>query len=148
MKLERISNQKPFLQKIRTALGQSAAYGRNFHDLFLGARIESSLLLNKIKSRSEMDRKRLLDRLIHEGSLLNLGVVPVPTSGDAAQAIAELARDRAPEWSDAKSLVAWRHPLIDSLNLPERLKKQGIPVYVPDPEPADAGLFRIRAQPR
>ena len=142
----RISKQITFLQKIRTALGQSAAYGRNFHDLFPGARIESSLLLNKIKSRSEMDRKRLLDRLIHEGSLLNLGVVPVPTAGDAAQAIAELARDRAPEWSDAKSLVAWRHPLIDSLNLPERLKKQGIPVYVPDPEPADAGLFRIRAQ--
>jgi len=146
MNPEHISKQITFLQKIRTALGQSAAYGRNFHDLFPGARIESSLLLNKIKSRSEMDRKRLLDRLIHEGSLLNLGVVPVPTAGDAAQAIAELARDRAPEWSDAKSLVAWRHPLIDSLNLPERLKKQGIPVYVPDPEPADAGLFRIRAQ--
>ncbi len=92
------------------------------------------------------DRKRLLDRLIHEGGLLNLKVIPVPTAQDAAQAIVELAQDRAPEWSDSKSLVAWRHPLIDGLNLPERLKNKGISVYVPDPEPVDSGLFRLQAQ--
>ena len=146
MNLERISNQKPFLQKIRAALGQPATSSRNFHDLFPGAGIESSLLIDKIKSRPAKDRKRLLDRLIHEGSFLNLRVIPVPTGAEAAQAIAELARDRAPEWSDARCLVAWRHPLIDGLNLEERFKDQGIPVYVPDPEPADAGLFRLRAQ--
>ena len=146
MNPEHISNQSTFLRKIRTALGQPAAHGRNFHDLFSGARIESSVLLNRIKSRSAVDRKLLLDRLIHEGSPLNLKVVSVPTVADTAQAIAELARDRSPEWSDARSLVAWRHPLIDSLNLSERLKSQGIPVYVPDPDLVDPGLFRLRAQ--
>ena len=146
MNLERISNQTQFLQNIRTALGHPAAVGRNFHDVFSGARIRSSYLLNRIKSRSSLDRKLLLDRLIQEGCLLNLKVIPVPAASDAAQAIAELARERAPEWSVAKSLVAWRHPLIDSLNLPERSTDQGIPVYVPGPEPADAGLFRLRAQ--
>ena len=146
MNPERISNTTFFLQNIRTALGQPAAAGRNFHDLFYGARSESSHLLNRIKSRSALDRKLLLDRLIQEGCLLNLKVIPVPTAADAAQAIAELARKRAPEWSDARSLVAWRHPLIDNLDLPERLKSQGIPVYVPDLEPADPGLFRLQAQ--
>ena len=146
MNLEQISNQTFFLQKIRTALGRSAAEGRKFYDVFSGARSESTDLLSRIKNRSVPDRKRLLDRLIQEGCLLNLKVIPVPTAADAAQAIAGLARDRAPEWSDAKSLVAWRHPLIDGLNLPEQLKDQGIPVYVPDPEPIDSGLFRLRAQ--
>jgi L-lactate dehydrogenase complex protein LldG len=146
MNLECISNQTHFLQKIRTALGQPAAAGRNFHDVFSDARSGSSCLLNRINSRSTLDRKLLLDRLIQEGRLLNLKVISVPTAADAARAIAELARERAPEWSDAKSLVAWRHPLIDSLNLPERLKDQDIPVHVPGPEPADAGLFRLRAQ--
>jgi L-lactate dehydrogenase complex protein LldG len=146
MNPERISNQLSFLLKIRIALGQPAGKSRNFNEVFSGAKSESADLLNRIKSRSALDRKRLLDRLIQEGCLLNLKVIPVPTAADAAQAIAGLARDRAPEWSDAKSLVAWRHPLIDGLNLPERLKEQGIPVYVPDPETDDVGRFRLRAQ--
>jgi len=146
MNPEHVFNQMPFLQKIRNALGQPSAEVRSFYDLFSGARTESSCLLNRIKSRSAMDRKRLLDRLIHEGSFLNLRVIPVPSAEDAARAIAELAQVRAPEWSDSRSLVAWRHPLIDVLDLPERLKQQGIPVYVPDPEPADPRLFRFHTQ--
>ncbi len=146
MKLDFISKQVPFLQKIRTALGRPAGKGGHFRDIFSGPRTESSLLINTIKSRSAVDRKRLLDRLILEGSLLNLGVIPVPTAAAAAQAIVELVQDRTPEWSDSKSLVAWRHPLIDGLNLEERLKDQGIPVYAPDLESVDAGLFRLRAQ--
>ncbi|MFH0996761.1 MAG: lactate utilization protein [Pseudomonadota bacterium] len=146
MNPERISNQNSFLQKIRIALGQPAGKSRDFNDVFSGARSQSADLLNKIKSRSVPGRKRLLDHLIQEGSLLNLKVIPVPTAADAALAIAGLARDRAPEWSDTKSLVAWRHPLIDSLYLPDHLKEHGIPVYVPDPEPDDSGRFRLRAQ--
>ena len=146
MNSEHISNQRPFLRKIRAALGKPASAAGNYHDVFPGSRIESSLLLNKIKNRSVMDRKRLLDRLIHEGGLLNLKVIPVPTAEDAVQAIVELAKDRAPEWSDSKSLVAWRHPLIDGLNLPECLKNKGILVHVPDPEPVDSSLFRLQAQ--
>lgn len=144
MNTEHIFNQTPFLQRIRAALGRPAAAGRDFHDLFSGPRIDSPLLLNRIKSRSATDRKRLLDRLIHEGGFLNLKVIPVQAVSDAAQAIAELAQDRAPEWSDDKSLVAWRHPLIDALDLPQHLKSRGIPVYVPEPD--DAGLFCLRAQ--
>jgi L-lactate dehydrogenase complex protein LldG len=146
MNSEHISSQGSFLQNIRVALGKPASAAGNYHDVFPGSRVESSLLLNKIKNRSVMDRKRLLDRLIHEGGLLNLTVIPVPTGQDAAQAIVELAQDRAPEWSDSKSLVAWRHPLIDSLNLPERLKNMGILVHAPDPEPVDSGLFRLQTQ--
>ena len=146
MNPEHIFNRISFLQKIRTALGQPAGKSRNFNEVFSGTRSQSAYLLNKIKNRSAPDRNRLLDRLIQEAILLNLKVIPVPIAADAAQAIAELVRDRTPEWSDAKSLVAWRHPLIDSLNLPECLKEQGVPVYVPGPEPDDSGLFRLRSQ--
>jgi L-lactate dehydrogenase complex protein LldG len=146
MNPEPVLNQRRFLQKIRTALERHPTEGRNFSDVFSGDEAKSSLLLNRIRSRSAMDRKRLLDRLISEGNLLNLRVIPVPSLAEAAQAIAELATNRAPEWSNAPSLVAWRHPLIDGLGLSERLKSQGIPVYVPDPEAADPGLFRFQAQ--
>jgi L-lactate dehydrogenase complex protein LldG len=146
MNLEHASNQIAFLQKIRIALGNPAPQGRKFQDLFPGARIDASSLTSRILNRSAEDRKRLLDRLIREGGPLNLKVIPVPAAADAAQAIAELVRDRVPEWSDTRSLVAWRHPLIDSLNLPDRLKEHGIAVYVPDPGSADPGLFRLQAQ--
>jgi L-lactate dehydrogenase complex protein LldG len=146
MNLEHTSKQLPFIQKIRTALGQTAGQGRNFRNLFSGARSGTSPVISKILNRSAEDRKRLLDRLIREASPLNLKVIPMTSAAEVAQAIAELARDRAPEWSSTKSIVTWRHPLIDSLKLPERMKEQGIPVYMPDLEPADPGLFRIQAQ--
>jgi L-lactate dehydrogenase complex protein LldG len=166
-----ISNKVRFLQQIRTALGQPAGRGRNFLDLFSDSRTGSSLLLNRIDDRSAtdvstltpppsrgmseggtgskqspVDRNPLLDRLIDESIPLNLKVIPVPTVADAAQSIVDLTLDRTPEWSDAKSLVAWRHPLIDSLNLPDRLKSCGIPVYVPDFESVDFKQFRLLAQ--
>jgi L-lactate dehydrogenase complex protein LldG len=146
MNPESITRQRLFLEKIRRALGQPAAAGRNFYELFPGASIEPSLLINKIRNRSDKDRKRLLERLIGEGLPLNLKVIPVTAAAEAAQAICELAKERTPEWSDSRSLVAWRHPLIDSLNLSERLKGEGIPVYVPGPESADSNLFRLQAQ--
>ena len=146
MSLERISKQRLFLQKVRSALGRTAAGSANFHDLFPCDGKKSALLLERIRNRHAADRKRLLDRLICEGGPLNLKVIPVPDAADAAQAIVELALNRAPEWSDARSLVAWRHPLIDGLNLPDRLKEHGIPVYVPDPGPADPVIFRLQAQ--
>jgi L-lactate dehydrogenase complex protein LldG len=146
MNSEHISNRGSFLQKIRTALGKPASAAGTYYDVFPGSRTGRSPVLNNIQNRSAMDRKRLLDRLIHEGGLLNLKVISVPTAEDAAQAIVELAKDRTPEWSESKSLVAWRHPLIDGLNLPERLKNVGILFHVPDLEAVDSDLFRFQAQ--
>ena len=66
---ERISKQNPFVQKIRIALGRPAGKSREFNDVFSGAKSESADLLNRIKSRSALDRKRLLDRLIQRARL-------------------------------------------------------------------------------
>lgn len=140
------TGQIPFLKKISAALGCPAGTGRDFSDLFPGTGALSAPLLEAINNRTVKDRKQLLDRLIHEGSLLDLKVVPVPAPEAAARAIAELAKERGPEWSDSKSIVAWRHPLIDSLNLQERLKEQDISVHVPGTEPDDPALFRFQAK--
>lgn len=140
------TGQIHFLRKIRAALGLPAGAGRNFCDVFPGTGLSSAPLLEAVGNRTVKARKQLLDRLIHEGSLLDLRVIPVPTPEAAARAIVELAKESAPEWSGSKSLVAWRHPLIDSLNLQERLKEQGISVHAPGPEPGDPALFRLQAQ--
>ena len=48
----------------------------------------------------------------------------------AAKAVADLVRRKKTEFSDRKSVVAWDHPLIDSLHLEKELEKDGIPVHV------------------
>ena len=87
-----------------------------------------------------------LNRLIEEAVPLNLKVIPVPSPSVAAQSIVDLMVTRTPEWHEEKSLVAWRHPLIDSLNLPDQLQRKGIPVYVPGDGTPDFELFRKQCQ--
>jgi L-lactate dehydrogenase complex protein LldG len=138
MNTQPISSKISFIQKVRTALGHSAGARRNFDDVFLGTHCEHSIVMK--------DGKHLLNRLIDESIPLNLKVIPVPTAADAALSIVDLTQNRTPEWSDTQSVVAWRHPLIDSMNLPERLKSRGIPVYVPGDGTADFELFRTQSQ--
>lgn len=138
------SNQTAFLRKIRAALKKPEAGGNPFRDVFPDSAGRTALLLEKIRSRTAGDRRRLLERLMGEAPPLNLQVVPVPTAEGAAEAIVRLVKDRSPEWGGPKTLVAWRHPLIDGLNLPERLKGQGAAVTFPEADDADG--FRRQAQ--
>ena len=69
----------------------------------------------------------------------------------AAISLAALVRETETEWGNAKSVVAWEHPLIDSLNLADALSADGVPVYVagladePD-ETAGRTAFRKRVE--
>ena len=52
---------------------------------------------------------------------INLNVRVLKDDQSATAAIADLVRNKAPEWGDQKSVVAWKHPLIDGLYLAEAL---------------------------
>ena len=43
------------------------------------------------------------------------------------------------EWGDVKSVVSWRHPLIESLNLAEALGRLQVPLHITSPIPPAAG---------
>jgi L-lactate dehydrogenase complex protein LldG len=161
-----IDNRTAFLQKIRTSLKRPPGFSRNFDEIFA----DSGRCQFNIPPASEKDhhfspppsgvrpgggpetnpptqnKKHLLNRLIDEAVPLNLKVIPVPTASAAAHSIVELTVARTPEWSEEKSLVAWKHPLIDSLNLPDQLKSTGIPLDVPGDGASDFEWFRNRCQ--
>lgn len=62
-----------------------------------------------------------------------MDVHPAADRQAAAAVIADLAAERSPEWSNRKTVAAWRHPLIESLDLPEALS---VPVFFSEPDPA------------
>jgi L-lactate dehydrogenase complex protein LldG len=63
---------------------------------------------------------------------INLNVIALKDEPSVSAAIADLVKEKGPEWGDRKSITAWKHPLIDQLNLPETLAPQRVPVHVTD----------------
>jgi L-lactate dehydrogenase complex protein LldG len=61
---------------------------------------------------------------------INLNVTVLKDRAAATAAIADLVRDRVPEFGDRKQVVIWRHPLLESLNLSEALAIQNVPLHV------------------
>ncbi len=89
-------------------------------------------LNNRLKAynnKSQLDRKRLLDLFIEQAGLINLRVIPVENISQASSAIQKLVQQTKPEWGTQKSVIAWQHPLIDQLNLGERLANDDVTLY-------------------
>lgn len=85
-------------------------------------------LLKGMKNRSSRERQQLLRQLIEESRLLNLKVIAVKNAAAAASGIVGVIQQKQPEFGRQKRVVAWKHPLIESLELEAALKKQNIDV--------------------
>lgn len=126
-----MSNQTAFINRIRSALGQSPDRRRDASGLFAGESSEKiGKILDRIRNRSDLKRRQLLDRLIEMAEPINLKVIVLKDPSSVTIAIADLIRDKDPEWGDQKSIVTWKHPLIESLNLADALADQNVPVYI------------------
>jgi L-lactate dehydrogenase complex protein LldG len=131
-------DQIQFFRHIRTALGHAPDVSREARHLFAeGPSNEELQLLERIRRRTVAERQALLKQLIEAGKPINLDVTALPDSADATAAIARLAAEKKTEWGGSKSLAAWRHPLINRLDLPEALERLQVPVHVTNPIPAD-----------
>jgi L-lactate dehydrogenase complex protein LldG len=86
--------------------------------------------LERIKNRSAADRKKLLQNLIEAAGPINLKVIPCADISSVTGAIAELVRQKDPEWGAEKSVVTWAHPLIEHLDLAAALSEQTVPMFV------------------
>ena len=126
-----MENQKDFINTVKKALAKSPAETRSETDLF-GDEIsaESRALLERIKKRTLAERKKLLQTLVEAAEPLNLKVVAFDGLRSVTDAIAQLVREKEPEWGGQKKVVSWAHPLIESLNLPAALSEQKVPVFV------------------
>ena len=129
------SGQQAFIGRIRAALGRSSADRAGGEDL-CNAKFsdETAAILDRVKNRTAAERQQLLDRLIEMARPINLNVMVHKDEKAATAAIADFVKGKDPEWGDQKSIVAWQHPLIERLKLPEALAPLGVPVYVTELE--------------
>ena len=144
------SGQEAFIRKIRSALGYSPDQQRHANGLFTGRSTgEIGRILKRIKNRTDTEKQQLLDRLIEMAEPINLNVIVLKDPTSVTAAIADLIRDKDPEWGSQKSVVAWKHPLIESLNLPDALADQNVPVYIAALKENDADeTFREKERER
>jgi len=121
--------QNRFIHKIKNALDSKVKNRSGRPDLFPEqANPEDMQRLKTIKTRTMEQRRALLDRLTEQATPLNLKVIAVKDASAAAVAIAMLVQEKEPEWGENKRVTAWKHPLIEKLNLPDILARQDVPV--------------------
>jgi L-lactate dehydrogenase complex protein LldG len=133
-----LNGQEQFIAKVRTALGhaphkrqsrEAFFYSHDREKLHSPQTLEADRLLEHIENRGEAEREKLLNILVQAGKPLNLNVIPQKNISGVAALIAELVREKTPEWSNSKSVAAWKHPLLEKLHLPEILSEQNVPVF-------------------
>ena len=118
-----------FMTSVRAALGLAPGSRRGWDDLPRGDRSAELVdTLAAVHQRSARQQRELLRQLTTAGQAIRLRVVPMADRAQVAEAIVELALKCEPEWSDRKAVAVWRHPLIDSLELPGLLAPHDIDV--------------------
>jgi L-lactate dehydrogenase complex protein LldG len=123
--------QQAFIGRIRSALGHAADVRRNEGNCCTAVFAdETGERLDRIKHRTAAEKQRLLQRLIEMAEPINLNVMALKDENSVAAAIADLVKNKSPEWGNEKSVVTWQHPLIERLNLSEALAPQKVPVHV------------------
>ena len=144
------SGQTTFISRIQSALGHSPDQGCRATGLFsIRSTGEIGSILERIKSRTHTERQLLLDRLIEMAEPINLNVIVLKDAPSISAAIADLIRNKDPEWGSQKSVVTWKHPLIESLNLPDALADQNVPLYITRLKEGDADeTFREKERER
>lgn len=124
------ADQEKFINRIKMALGKPIAPSHRNADLFKRAMSEETrATLEGLKNRTPEERKSLLATLIEAAGPINLKVISCEDVNSVTTGIVDLVRDKDPEWSHKKSVVAWQHPLIENLNLPAALSQQDVDVF-------------------
>jgi L-lactate dehydrogenase complex protein LldG len=113
-------DRQAFLAKIRRALGHDPVISRGAAALFVTPEPSAQTL---------PPDGSLLEQLSAAGAAMQTPVTAVSDPATAATAIARLAVESQPEWGDTKQIVCWDHPLVNALQLKERLAADKIAVH-------------------
>jgi L-lactate dehydrogenase complex protein LldG len=129
--------QQAFIGRIRSALGHAPDVRRDRGDLCTSQFTDQTrAILDRIKQRTAADRQQLVGRLMEMAAPINLKVTVLDDRAAVTAAIADLVRDKAPEFGDQKQVVMWPHPLLAGLNLADALSAQNVPLHVSELEGA------------
>lgn len=129
------ADEKIFLASVRRALGIDSP--RRAPRLFPESpSARCKRLLGKISRRTGEETRKLIHRLKEAAAPLNIDLHVAPDIQTAAAVITRIAADKSPEWADRKTVAAWRHPLVERLDLPAALDA---PVFFSEPDPGLSG---------
>ena len=135
------SNQTDFMNNIKKALGHSGddlERQKMFFNLPMSEKDRA--ILKGIENRTPQEKEKLLETMIEAAKPINLNVIVLPDAASVSSAIVELVREKEPEWGNKKSVAAWQHPLIASLNLAAALSEQNVSVcFINAVEDREAG---------
>ncbi len=143
------ARQRKFLSRVRSALDPLPSRPDPFAP---GPSEKSAEVLERIKKRTAWDYQDLFNRLTAAAAPLNLEVVASADTTAVSVSIAHRIQDTLPEPGTGKSIVAWKHPLVEDLQLAASLADQNVPVLFVEPgddihqNTADGGLRRRVAQ--
>ena len=137
------ANQEEFISRIKMALGKPVSTQTRAADLFRSEMsAETRAILERLKNRTPEERKKLLETLIQAAEPINLKVLSCEDISSVTTAIVDLVRNKDPEWGHKKSVVAWRHPLIEKLDLPTALSEQSVDVFFADLKEHETEVIR------
>lgn len=132
--------QKEFIHRIRKALGHPSDGQQRKAALFdLPMSTDDRVVLQGIRDRTAAQKEKLLTTLTEAAKPINLNVIALSDESSVAAAIVELVQQKEPEWGEQKSVVSWKHELIERLNLAKALEGLDVPVYFAEGEQVDAG---------
>jgi L-lactate dehydrogenase complex protein LldG len=124
-------DQDRFLADVRRALGVGTPREAPPGLFQRSPSPQSRELLERVRRRAGIETQSLMDRLQAAASPLKIDLHCVSGPADATAVIAQIAAETSPEWGDRKEVVAWRHPLVESLRLSDVLD---VPVFFSEPD--------------
>jgi L-lactate dehydrogenase complex protein LldG len=140
------ADEKRFLADVRRALNVAAPRQAPPGLFFTSPPADSMRLVSRAAGRTGPAVGTLFHRLLEAAEPLNLHVHAAADAAQASNVVATLAEEKSPEWGGQKKVAAWRHPLIESLDLPDSLP---VPVFFSEPapdEPPEDARARLRRQ--
>jgi L-lactate dehydrogenase complex protein LldG len=123
------SNQSTFLARVRKALGHPPYVRRDAEPVFsIKSTLDIQAIIDAIKKQSPDRRQQVLNALRKSALENHIDVTIHTDTASASSAIVQLVMSKQPEWGHNKQVVAWDHPLVNQLDLPQALMPHQIPV--------------------
>ncbi len=119
-----MTEQRSFLDRIRAALDIAGQQQPPWTELFPPT--DDRPTLHTLASRSRAEQQTLLTQLQSNAVPLNLQVHTCGSLREAADCITALAADNEPEFGTTREIVLHDHPLLQDLQLEERLSGTAI----------------------
>ncbi|MCD4718495.1 MAG: LUD domain-containing protein [Desulfobacula sp.] len=140
------NNQQDFIRTIRSSLGRTSVC--DLSEVFGTRPKDAETVLNTYTHKSESTQDTLVNLFQEQAGLAHITIKRIKDCSGASSAILELVQNTQPEWGKKKSVIAWKHPLIDKLNLEKTLDKEDVTVFTTkgSAKPGAQERAKIRSQ--